>query len=271
MARIPQYSNESFGYMGKLLSEVFMDSYPGGPDPGIKQIKINLIWREDFLIRRWFRKTWTDDYCYNDWIQWLLDLLCFTEGTQVKMYDGSFKNIEDVQVGDLVEAYDADANQTIAGIVTKTVHHDSEEMDPYYLLLNDEIGVTPNHYFTINGRFIPAEMLCEGITIDSDVEISSIEQVFEKTDTYDLWVEPYVEGGRGMMLGGDSNNSNGGSHELGGIPSTPLNRVLLPYGIRINESIAYPTKTPLTISEQIQVSQEMFLKFFQIEHMINCR
>ena len=53
---------------------------------------------------------------------------CFLAGTKVAMADGSYKNIEDVKVGDLVKTYDLEKRRIVEGRVTKVFHHSKDEM-----------------------------------------------------------------------------------------------------------------------------------------------
>lgn len=116
---------------------------------------------------------------------------CFLAGSNVTMFNGSKKKIEDVQVGDLVMSYDTTNNKEIPGIVTKTLHHEPEEMAPYYLVINGNLRVTPNHGLFINGDWILAGDLQIGDTLGTlQTQVASIEKVFTKVQTYDLEVKP---------------------------------------------------------------------------------
>ena len=120
---------------------------------------------------------------------------CFLEGTKVVMADGSYKNIEDIVVGDLVLAYDESTGVLANCKVDHTFYHTPEEMTEYYLVINDNLKVTPNHRFYSDGKWIYAGDLQIGSYLLTkeleDYVISSVEKVYEKVPTYDLEIEHY--------------------------------------------------------------------------------
>ena len=117
-------------------------------------------------------------------------LSCFLAGTKIEMADGSLKNIEDIEVGDKVKSYDEKTGEWKAGVVTRVFHHSPEEMGDYYLIINHELRVTPNHPFYVNGRWITAGQLKIGDILDGN-RIISVERVYKKVPTYNFEVEPY--------------------------------------------------------------------------------
>ena len=88
-----------------------------------------------------------------------LGLDCFLAGTQIAMADDTFKNIEDIEVGDLVWAWDDAEKALSAQKVTKTFVH---ENDYDLLILNDLVYVTPNHPIYLDGDWVPAGDLESG-------------------------------------------------------------------------------------------------------------
>ena len=64
---------------------------------------------------------------------------CFSKNTKISMADGSFKNIQDVIVGDSVKTLDG--NKTV--LSTKEI--DSERK----IIINDDIECTLNHKFLV--------------------------------------------------------------------------------------------------------------------------
>lgn len=119
---------------------------------------------------------------------------CFLAGTQVLMTDGSYKNIEDIEIGDMVKSYDLETSRLVSGRVNKVFHHPSEEMSDYYLVINDALRVTPDHRFYSDGKWVYAGDLEIGDTLFhpvSDYTIYSIEKIFEKQPVYDLEVAVY--------------------------------------------------------------------------------
>ena len=118
---------------------------------------------------------------------------CFLAGTKVVMADESYKNIENIVVGDLVLAYDENSGTLTNCKVDHTFHHTPEEMNGYYLIINDNLKVTPNHRFYSDGEWVHADNLQTGdYLLTKELEnyvISSIEKVYEKVPAYDLEIE----------------------------------------------------------------------------------
>jgi len=67
----------------------------------------------------------------------------FPPGTQVNMIDGSYKNIEDVQIGDVVFSWDFYQQKPVIAPVTSTWSGLHEDM----YIINDDIHVSSNHPF----------------------------------------------------------------------------------------------------------------------------
>ena len=115
---------------------------------------------------------------------------CFLADTEIIMADDSLKDIEDISVGDKVKSYDTLTDSYKEGLVTEVFHHSPEEMTDYYLVLNNDIRVTPNHPLYVDGRWIDAGELEEGDTWGGTV-IESIEKIYCRVPTYNFEVEPY--------------------------------------------------------------------------------
>ena len=102
---------------------------------------------------------------------------CFACDTLVLMADNSLKRISEVQVGDMVQAYNVHTGQTVIADVTAT---NSGEAD-YYYLINGNLKVTPPHpFFTAEGKWVKIADLEVGDKIrgfQGLVEITSIEKV----------------------------------------------------------------------------------------------
>ena len=134
---------------------------------------------------------------------------CFLAGTHITMADGSYKNIEDIVVGDKVLSYDRNNNIITDGIVTKVYHHSPKDMTDYYLIINNDLRVTPNHPIYINNAKEKANnALLGGNLLGSDgqpVKIVSIERVYQQTPTYNLEIICAEKG----MIGGSSFYANG--------------------------------------------------------------
>ena len=118
---------------------------------------------------------------------------CFLAGTRVSMADGSYKNIEDIKVGDLVVSYNEEEQTLISKKVTKTHHHSTEEMTEYYLIINGRLQVTYNHCMFVNGRWDSAGNINIGDKLllinDEEEVVYSIEKVYEKLPSYNLEIE----------------------------------------------------------------------------------
>ena len=119
---------------------------------------------------------------------------CFLAGTKVVMADGSYKNIEDIVVGDMVKCYDQMKREVVERIVTNVFHHNPEEMEEYYLIINDQLRVTPNHLIYSDGGWIEASNLKIGDNLfypSTDYPIVSINKVFDRVETFDIEVEGF--------------------------------------------------------------------------------
>ena len=121
-----------------------------------------------------------------------MDDTCFLAGTKVAMADGTYKNIEDIKVGEEVKAFDEQTEDIVFSKVSNVFHHQAEEMPDYYLVINDDLKVTPNHRFYSNDEWVFADDLEVGdplFTGNSDYLITSIEKIYNKVLTFDLEIE----------------------------------------------------------------------------------
>ncbi|KYK25051.1 hypothetical protein AYK26_02550 [Euryarchaeota archaeon SM23-78] len=121
---------------------------------------------------------------------------CFLAGTKITMSGGSLKNIEEIQIGDVVKAYDSENQRMVAGTVTKLFHHSPDEMLlSYYLIINNNLRVTPEHRVFTDKGLVWAKALAFGsVLIDENGEqimVASIEKVYERVPTYNFEVEEY--------------------------------------------------------------------------------
>jgi|GEM_PF-3207522 len=119
---------------------------------------------------------------------------CFLAGTKVLMADGSYKNIEDITVGEQVASYSEYTNTIESGFVSNVFHHSSNEMPDHYIIINNGLKVTPNHRFYSDGKWVYASDLKVGNHLFSsdgnkDYVIYSIKRVFEKEPCFDLEIE----------------------------------------------------------------------------------
>ena len=115
---------------------------------------------------------------------------CFLADTHVIMASGDSKNIQDISVGELVKSYDP-ITQTYHDVPVLAIHHHRPyEMTPYYLIINDEVQVTPNHLLFVDNQWVRFDTLQIGNTIHS-YQIHSIKRVYKRVPTYDLTVQNY--------------------------------------------------------------------------------
>ena len=103
---------------------------------------------------------------------------CFVGGTQISMADGSKKAIEDIQLGDLVLAFNKNGDLGPAS-VTETFKH---ENDQFIKLIhwNGSLTLTPNHWVLLeDGLFLEAGKLIAGEDqlVTEDGKISPIDEI----------------------------------------------------------------------------------------------
>jgi len=135
-------------------------------------------------------------YSFSDEYNFTISLpeTCFLAGTKVLMADESYKNIEDVVVGDLVLSYDEKTEETLPCRVANVFHHAPEETTPYYLLINDKLKVTPNHKFYSAGKWVEAGSLRVGNFLFTQEQgtshiIYSLKKIYKRESSFDLEVE----------------------------------------------------------------------------------
>ena len=131
---------------------------------------------------------------YHAWIIYK-EGTCFLAGTKVLMADETYRNIEEIKVGDMVRSYDENTGKTVNARVTMTFHHSKEEMAPYYLVINNLLRVTPEHLIYVNGNWTKADDIKVGDrlqTFDGEqVTVYSIFKVYQRMKTFNLEVEKY--------------------------------------------------------------------------------
>ena len=140
--------------------------------------------------------------CFNGWSDYLeIEVItnspgpqpekCFLSGTQILMADGSQKNIEDIQIGDMVTSYDEKTNTLQNDRVTEIYHDMPDQMiSDYYLIVNNHLKVTPNHHLYVSnkwkvaGDFEIGDQLFKG-------KVTSLEKIYEKVPAYNFETEKY--------------------------------------------------------------------------------
>lgn len=95
---------------------------------------------------------------------------CFGAGTPVRMADGSYKPIEQVQPGDRVASYDRVTGLTHAAVVLERKVHGPETSAEGFLVRRTAWGtlrVTPNHPLLIDGKRARADTLKAGSRVSA--------------------------------------------------------------------------------------------------------
>jgi len=139
----------------------------------------------------------SNDLCSKAVISWIeFDETCFLSGTKVLTADGLYKNIEAVEAGDMVKSYCEQTGEILVSRVTRVFQHAPKEMADYYLVINNQLCVTPNHRFFSDGKWVFAGNLRFGDLLfcgdwGEVYSIYSLERVYDKVSTFDLEVEPY--------------------------------------------------------------------------------
>jgi hypothetical protein len=108
-------------------------------------------------------------------------------GTKIKMANGSYKDIEDIEFNDQVKAYDVDNDSYVTANVTAVLCYSSDEILPdNYVTINNKLHISPNHLLYVNGTLTNASDIVTGdllfdvngsnITVNSSYEISAEEE-----------------------------------------------------------------------------------------------
>ncbi|MFA4814757.1 MAG: beta-propeller domain-containing protein [Candidatus Gracilibacteria bacterium] len=117
---------------------------------------------------------------------------CFTGKTQILMADGTYKAIEDIEKTDEISTRKSEnSSELVAAEVKKTVRH----LVPGYLVINEDLEVTPEHRLFINGDWDVAGDVKEGDYLmnpdGTKVEVWSVRKVNEPSWVYNFEVENY--------------------------------------------------------------------------------
>lgn len=118
---------------------------------------------------------------------------CFLAGTPIAMADGSYKNIEDVAIGDQVLAYNPATGRLDTDTVDNTFNHTADQMgSDYYVIINDEIKVTPNHpVYTQRGWVTVGDLTTHDMLLNQSGDffpITSLQKVYQQAPVYNLEV-----------------------------------------------------------------------------------
>jgi len=153
---------------------------------------------------------------------------CFVAGTPIATRNG-FKNIEDIEVGDIVLSYNEETRKNEYSEVLQTMIHDVEE-DIYTLHIEDEeLVVTGIHRFLIGNEWIPASALATGNLVRfADGTLHAISEI----DIEEMAIRVYnfeVSNNHNYYVGNNSilaHNKGGGGGGGGGADDNGENRAV---------------------------------------------
>ncbi len=112
---------------------------------------------------------------------------CFLAGTKILTVIGE-KNIEDLKIGEEIISYDLENKEKVFGKVKEKYFLNREG----YYIINNNIKVTGEHPFFVNGRWVEVENLKIGDKMfngQEEVEIESIKYAKENIKVYNLQVD----------------------------------------------------------------------------------
>ena len=119
---------------------------------------------------------------------------CFIARSKIKLSDGSLKNIEDMKIGDIVESYDVSTGQYVKDEITGVYRCPPDKISlfgNYHMIINEKIGVTPDHRLYIDGKWTLAGNLEIGSKLSDEITIFSIEKIDGDIPTYNLETKTY--------------------------------------------------------------------------------
>jgi hypothetical protein len=115
----------------------------------------------------------------------------FDDLTQITMADGSYQNIEYIQAGDLVKAYDMGSHEYVNATVQIVCQHTSEESCGI-LNINSKVYSSPNQVFLVNGVLKEARDIEIGDNLTNvhgeNITVSSIANSSSLGDVYNFMI-----------------------------------------------------------------------------------
>jgi PKD repeat protein len=115
---------------------------------------------------------------------------CFSGDTKVLMANENLKEIKDIKIGDIVRSYDVKTNTYINATVEHIFSFEPEQMKDHYLLINNNLKVTPDHLIFVDGNFIEAGNIQIGNRLQDNngkqIIVNSIEKIYEQIPTYNI-------------------------------------------------------------------------------------
>ncbi|MBI4346085.1 MAG: hypothetical protein HY553_04480 [Elusimicrobia bacterium] len=116
---------------------------------------------------------------------------CFLKGTKILMADGTYKNIEEIQAGEVVMGYDTETGTFKSTTVTKPIQSSTSR----WFLVNDNLKISVGHQIMANGQWTWSDNLKVGDVLfdagGNEVKITSLVTHDEVVDVYNLITDPY--------------------------------------------------------------------------------
>jgi RHS repeat-associated protein len=135
----------------------------------------------------------------------VIKVACFIEGTKVSIEDG-FKNIEDIEIGDLVWSFNENTNEISLKYVINTVVKEIDHLDKL-IIESDTIYTTDDHPFWVSNSWKNASDLNVGDTLtyrNGQQKVLSYKERIDTTVTvYNFAVEEfhtYFVGENGVLV-----------------------------------------------------------------------
>lgn len=115
---------------------------------------------------------------------------CFKAGTLILMADGSQKPIELIKAGDLVKTRDLENSNNLINVKVLKTH---QTLSGEYLIINNNLEVTPEHILRVNNSWRVANSIQLGDMLENSageaVIVESVKRIYESNLVYNLSVE----------------------------------------------------------------------------------
>jgi uncharacterized protein YfaS (alpha-2-macroglobulin family) len=118
---------------------------------------------------------------------------CFLGDTPILMSGGLYKNIKDIQIGDIVLTKESDMSSNL--VEAKVINTFKHENVDQYIIINGTLRVTPVHKMYVNNNWITAgEIEIGDFLLDKNnlpIKVFSIERVYGNFVVYNLEIDKY--------------------------------------------------------------------------------